>query len=105
MTYHVELRSGGVGLPEREFIVSDVRVPCRCCGGPTDVVFQAALMPGLSAYWLITCLAPLETCALAGMTRSDRDYATFSLGEYKARALPGWRMPALPLPQPEVLRG
>lgn len=98
--YHTELRPAGYHLPDREFIVSDIAVPCRCCGGPTDVVWQGAPLPGVEPYWLVTCKAAPGACKLAGHTRSSREYAAFNLADYDgARELPGWSMPKLPAPE------
>lgn len=100
MNYHTELRPAGFNLPDRAFVVSDIAVPCRCCGGPTDVVWQASQLPGMQGYWLVTCKAKPGACQLAGHTRSSHEYGTFDLSKYDgATEKPGWTMPDLPAPK------
>ena len=97
--YHIELRPGGLNRAPREIIVSDIAVPCRCCGCPCEVVWQEPMLPHLGGYWLITCTQPRTVCAMGTATLSSRSYREFDMADYAARELPGWTMPDLPTPE------
>lgn len=97
--YHVEQRPAGANRPDKDFCVSDVPVPCRCCGGETDVVWQKPIFAGRSGYWLITCKADADDCALSGMTFDVPHYAMIDLTEYETSEREGWAMPELDAPE------
>jgi hypothetical protein len=99
LPYHTELRPGGHNRPDREIIVSDIVVPCRCCGAPCEVIWQEPLLPHLGGYWLITCVQPRTACAMGTATLSSRSYPTVEMSDYAARELAGWTMPDLPTPE------
>lgn len=54
---------------------------CRVCGVPMATAWQAFDLPGLTGFYLVTCVN--RGCRCCGFTFSVRSYATLDLTPYR----------------------